>query len=230
MTALAWVSLNQIDDPFSLPRGHSNVRAWDPPRLQRDRWDLVCHDLAEVIFLPGPVCCFIIKGAVAINIGRILQRHCLLGQNTIRVKKNHSSGETTQRRIVWQMVSVMWAQFGSERSLEVMHFCAYAASSRSFFKNACTQLIYSTLQLTTPLKHWAQDWLSLIQSDQNLGDLPRLSDKLIKSPHSAAVYTHSNLSYQAFLIPSRFSFVLTGGFVLLKVSFSFPLSPMRQSN
>lgn len=42
MTALAKVSLNQIDDPFSLPWGHSNVRARDPLRLQKDRWDLVC--------------------------------------------------------------------------------------------------------------------------------------------------------------------------------------------
>ena len=107
MTALARISLNQIDDPFSLPRGHSNVRAWDPPRLQRDRWDLVSHDLAELIFLPGLVCCFIIKGAMAINIGRMLQRHCLLGQNTIGVKKNRSSRVTGQRGIVWQMVNVV---------------------------------------------------------------------------------------------------------------------------
>lgn len=84
MTALAGVSLNQIDDPFSLPRGHSNVRAWDPPRLHRDRWDLVCYDLAELIFLSGLVCCLIIKGAMAINIGGILQRHCLLGQDPIQ--------------------------------------------------------------------------------------------------------------------------------------------------
>lgn len=61
MTALARVSLNQIDDPFSLPRGHSNVRAWDPPRLHRDRWDFVCYDLARLIFLPGLVCCLVIK-------------------------------------------------------------------------------------------------------------------------------------------------------------------------
>lgn len=106
MTALARVSLNQIDDPFSLPRGHSNVRAWDPPRLHRDRWDLVCYDLAELIFLPGLVCCLIIKGAMAINIGGILQRHCLLGQDTIRAEKNHSSRVTRQRVIVWQMVRV----------------------------------------------------------------------------------------------------------------------------
>ncbi len=72
MTALARVSLNQIDDPFSLPRGHSNVRARDPPRLHRDRWDLVWYDLAELIFLTGLVCCLIIKGAIAINIEGIL--------------------------------------------------------------------------------------------------------------------------------------------------------------
>lgn len=100
MTALARVSLNQIDDPFSLPRGHSNVRAWDLPRLHKDRWDLVCDDLAELIFLPGLVCCLIIKGAMAINIGGILQRHCLLGQDTIWVKKNHSRRVTRQRVIV----------------------------------------------------------------------------------------------------------------------------------
>lgn len=79
---MAKVSLNQIDDPFSLPHGWSNVRARDPPRLQRDRWDLVCRDLAELIFLPSLVCCFVIKGATTINIGRILQRCCLRGQNT----------------------------------------------------------------------------------------------------------------------------------------------------
>ena len=106
MTALAGVSLNQIDDPFSLPRGHGNVRARDPPRLHRDRWDLVFYDLGRLIFLPGLVCCLIIKGAMAINIGGILQRHCLLGQDTIRVKKNHRSGVTRQRGIVWQMVKV----------------------------------------------------------------------------------------------------------------------------
>lgn len=69
MTALARVSLNQIDDPFSLPRGHGNVRSWDPPRLHRDRWDLVHNDLAELIFLTGLVSCLIIKGVMAINIG-----------------------------------------------------------------------------------------------------------------------------------------------------------------
>ena len=98
---MARVSLNQIDDPFSLPRGHGNVRARDPPRLHRDRWDLVCYDLAELIFLPGLVCCLIIKGAVAINIGGILQRHCLLGQDTIREEKNHSGGVTRRGLIVW---------------------------------------------------------------------------------------------------------------------------------
>lgn len=87
MTALARVSLNQIDDPFSLPRGHSNVRSRDPPRLYRDRWDLVGNDLAELIFLTGLVCCLIIKGATAINIGGILQRHCLLGQDTTGQRK-----------------------------------------------------------------------------------------------------------------------------------------------
>lgn len=106
MTALASLSLNQIDDPFSLPRGHSNVRAWDPPRLHRDRWDLVDYDLAELIFLPGLVCCLIIKGAMAINNGGILQRHCLLGQHIIRAEKNHSSRVTRQRVIVWQMLRV----------------------------------------------------------------------------------------------------------------------------
>lgn len=68
MTALARVSLNQIDDPFSLPRGHGNVRSWDPPRLHRDRWDLVHNDLAELIFLTGLVSWLIIKGVMAINI------------------------------------------------------------------------------------------------------------------------------------------------------------------
>lgn len=89
MTALARVSLNQIDDPFSLPRGHGNVRSWDPPRLHRDRWDLVHNDLAELIFLTGLVSWLIIKGVMAINIveGGVLQRHCLLGQDTIRQRE-----------------------------------------------------------------------------------------------------------------------------------------------
>lgn len=98
MTALAGVTLNQIDDPFFLPRGHSNVRAWDPPRLQRDRWDLVCYDLAELIFLPGLVCCLVIKGVVAINTGRIRQRHCLLGRSSIQVKKiSHPQSNKAKR-------------------------------------------------------------------------------------------------------------------------------------
>lgn len=83
MTALTTVSLNQIDDPFSLPQGHSNVRSQDLPRLHRDRWDLVCYDLAELIFLTSLVCCVIIKVAIAINIAGILQRYCLLRQHTI---------------------------------------------------------------------------------------------------------------------------------------------------
>lgn len=87
MTALATVYLNQIDDPFSLPRGHSNVRSPDLPRLHRDRWDLVCCDLAELIFLTSLVCCFIIKVAIAINIEGVLQRYCLLGQHTIRKRE-----------------------------------------------------------------------------------------------------------------------------------------------
>lgn len=85
---------------FPAPGGHSNVWAWDSPRLQRDRWDLVCFDLAELIFLPGLVCCLIIKGAIAINIGGILQRHCLLGQDTIHAKKNHNTRVTRQRLII----------------------------------------------------------------------------------------------------------------------------------
>lgn len=81
LTALARVSLNLIDDPFSLPRGHSNGRSRDLHRLHRDRWDLACSDLAELIFLTGLVSGLIIKVATAINIERILQRSCLLGQS-----------------------------------------------------------------------------------------------------------------------------------------------------
>lgn len=81
LTALAKVSVNLIDDPFSLPRGHSNGRSRDLHRLHRDRWDLACSDLAELIFLTGLVSGLIIKVATAINIEGILQRSCLLGQS-----------------------------------------------------------------------------------------------------------------------------------------------------
>lgn len=75
LTALARVSMNLIDDPFSLPRGHSNGRSRD---LHRDRWDLACSDLAELIFLTGLVSGLIINVATAINIEGILQRSRLL--------------------------------------------------------------------------------------------------------------------------------------------------------
>lgn len=81
LTALARDSLNLIDEPCSLPRGHSNGRSQDLHRLHGDRWDLACSDLAELIFLTGLVSGLIIKVATAINIEGLLQRGCLLGQS-----------------------------------------------------------------------------------------------------------------------------------------------------